>query len=210
MKGCNHSPTCYECLREIYVKHAQEDISNFPLKCYHPKCGKLVRHTQLVQHQLVQCDKELKKHHRLTTLAKAYKDAVHNMIVNCPDCDTAKIVSNKQKTDPVCCKGCGLRFLVNTTFDDHHQLLKIRENIIETTALDNALANHDKFGFHEGVVRCPKCSIAISKGGGCDHMVCTFCRKHFSWYDISSQRSYFGGKLENYNVAKAERLDKIN
>ena len=29
--------------------------------------------------------------------------------------------------------------------------------------------------------RCPKCKTMITKNGGCDHMHCTKCKKHFSW-----------------------------
>ena len=29
--------------------------------------------------------------------------------------------------------------------------------------------------------RCPECSAPIVKNGGCDHMMCMACQKHFSW-----------------------------
>merc|ERR1712125_156238 len=63
MKNCTHEPACQQCLREIFVKKAQESVSNYPLICYHPSCKKPVHDAQLILHKLVRSDKELKKHY---------------------------------------------------------------------------------------------------------------------------------------------------
>ena len=73
MKKCNHPPSCLVCLRKIYVDHAQEDVSNYPLRCWHPSCTKVVRDTQLMQHNLIRSPQQLDRHYSLHLFSKTLR-----------------------------------------------------------------------------------------------------------------------------------------
>jgi len=165
MKNCNHPPCCQNCLREIYINQAQQDITNYPLQCYHPCCTKVVRDTQLVQHNLVRSDAELKKHYRFTTLAKAYRDTQKKRVIHCPKCETPRVIGSSQEI-VIKCKECHTKY---AAFNHYHT----------TIAAVEAFA-YDTMGNNNGWARCPKCKMIISKGNGCDHMTCV-CGHHFSW-----------------------------
>eukprot|EP01083_Nonionella_stella_P103302 294874_1 len=69
MKNCKHPPACRECLHEIYVNQAQQDVKNYPLQCYHPTCKKEVSAPVLKNRSIFCAENELKKHHRFANLA---------------------------------------------------------------------------------------------------------------------------------------------
>lgn len=169
LRNCNHSPACRSCLRKIYINQAQENVSNYPLRCYHPSCKLPVHDTQLIQHQLVQSEAEIKKHYRLSTLQKAYINPNVNSIVHCPHCDCPRALNTQNYIKCMNCK---------TPFAIAHDN---KTNIYSTLAALNDL-KRDKVGINNGWANCPKCGVIISKGHGCDHMQC-FCGEHFSWQD---------------------------
>lgn len=75
-----------------------------------------------------------------------------------------------------CCRpNCiGLGYLGSDTvqcFICEHQWIAPDNHMIEDVADDNM----------NGAKRCPKCSVWISKDGGCDHMTCIMCRHEFWW-----------------------------
>ena len=180
MAKCNHPPACYECLREIYVKQAQKDVTNYPLQCFYPSCRKPVRDKQLILHGLVRCKDELKKHHRFTTLAKAYAKPETNKIAHCPDCDEPRAVNTH---NCVRCRECKAFFFV------------AREGVTHEFTTISAMQSlmKDRFGPNDGVAKCPSCRIIISKGWGCDHMTC-ICGHEFSW-DVARQKLGSLGKI---------------
>lgn len=187
MRECNHPPTCYHCLRQIYVVHAQQSVTNYPLECYHPSCNKVVRDTQLIKHNLVLTEKELQKHYRFSTLAKAYTNSQRYKVVHCPDCDTPRAVINNTL---VKCRNCSVEFLVA------HEGVT---NEKTTLAVLNLLKQDEK-GDNDGIARCPKCNIFISKGYGCDHMICV-CGWNFSWVDARLKQ----GKMKSYKIVEATK-----
>lgn len=84
LKKCNHAHVCHECLRKIYVKQAQQDVSNYPLQCYHPSCRKDVCDVQFIKHDFIYSEK-FERHYRFMTLGKAYSRARN--LVYCPQCE---------------------------------------------------------------------------------------------------------------------------
>jgi len=52
-------------------------------------------------------------------------------------------------------------------------------------ALENM--GSDNIGMNDGWARCPRCSILISKGDGCEHMWCTYCDYGFDW-DVTQEK----------------------
>mmetsp|Transcript_5683 Transcript_5683/g.8626 ORF Transcript_5683/g.8626 Transcript_5683/m.8626 type:complete len:302 (-) Transcript_5683:53-958(-) len=175
MKKCHHAPACQQCYREIYIKHAQENVSNFPIKCYYPSCELHVATDNLVRHNLFHNIKEFKKHNTLTALSKAYKDPTRNKIVNCPNCEVPKVVRTQNISFCIICK---------TRFAVVHE--GVTHKLTTMKALDEL--KNDKFGRNDGWANCPNCDLIISKGDGCNHMIC-ICGKHFSWYDAVAKRA---------------------
>jgi len=165
MKKCNHAPVCHECLREFYVNQAQQDVSNYPLQCYDPSCRKDVRDVQLINHDLIRSEKELKKHYSFTILGKAYSGG--RGTVDCPECDFPKLVSSH---NIVTCNYCNFEYQI---VNDKHTNMMTTITAIESIKYDNVGSNH-------GWTNCPRCKITISKGQGCDQMTC-HCGEDFSW-----------------------------
>ena len=194
MKKCDHERTCHECLREIYVKQAQESVSNYPLRCYHPSCKKPVHFSPLILNNLFHSKKEIKKHHRLSALGKVYSNTKKNKIVYCPECEEpTKVVTDRQHY--VQCRHC------DTSFDI---LLQIDSHISTTLASMNALRN-DKIGCNDGLAQCPNCDMWISKGNGCSHMSCV-CGYDFDWWDAKRQTASHVEKVLKRKVAVAKSL----
>jgi len=92
MKNSQHESACLDCLRNMYVEMAQHNVGNYPLKCFHPSCGLLIRDTCLKEKGITCSNEEIAKHYQLTTLAKVYRhlDAV---AVHCPHCNQPCIVN---------------------------------------------------------------------------------------------------------------------
>ena len=168
MKKCSHPPACRNCLREIFVNQAQQHVSNYPLRCYHPDCRKPVVDEQLIRHGLVNSDKEMIKHYRLTNLSKVYADPFMKRVVDCPECNEPRAVRKNQTQ--ASCRQCNKFYLIQ------HEGVT---NLVSTIAAMESFKK-DKFGRNDGLARCPRCNMMISKGGGCDHMSC-FCGHDFSW-----------------------------
>eukprot|EP00558_Chaetoceros_sp_UNC1202_P013127 CAMPEP_0197240698 /NCGR_PEP_ID=MMETSP1429-20130617/6923_1 /TAXON_ID=49237 /ORGANISM="Chaetoceros sp., Strain UNC1202" /LENGTH=274 /DNA_ID=CAMNT_0042700389 /DNA_START=98 /DNA_END=919 /DNA_ORIENTATION=+ len=141
-RKCKHPPTCRECLREIYVNQAQEDVSNYPLRCFYPSCKRSVRGAQLIRHNLVRSDDELQRHYRLDVLQKHYriqKSYARGVnIVHCPDCDFPRSV--RENRSVVHCNQCKVSFAVA-----HHNVT----NIMTTITAVEGIAN-DAFGINDG------------------------------------------------------------
>mmetsp|Transcript_21801 Transcript_21801/g.33143 ORF Transcript_21801/g.33143 Transcript_21801/m.33143 type:complete len:303 (-) Transcript_21801:200-1108(-) len=165
MKNCNHSPACRECLHEIYVNQAQQDVKNYPLECYHPTCKKEVSAPVLKNRSIFYNEGEVTKHHRFSNLAKAYRGS--GKIVHCPHCDCPKEIHRYMS---VKCGQC------QTRFEAVHDQRESKFATID--AIQNFVG--DSKGRYNGWAHCPRCKITISKGDGCDHMTCP-CGEDFNW-----------------------------
>ena len=196
MKNCKHAPCCHKCLREIYIIQAQQDISNYPLRCYHPDCLKPVRDTQLLQHKIVQSEKELTKYYTFTTLAKAYKH-FERKVIHCPTCETPKAIGSQNF---VRCRKCRTGIVIDNG----------KTNEYSTIAAIEAITS-DKIGPNNGWARCPRCKIIVSKGYGCDHMRCV-CGQDFSWeLALNKEEKYRDGHgVKLATVKKVEKADLLN
>jgi hypothetical protein len=167
MKNCHHPPACVQCLRELYIKQAQQNVQNYPLRCFDPSCTRLVRDTQI--QQLARNQEEIKKHYRLCVLQKSYKCA--QQVSNCPNCDHPYHVRrSKQRLSvrQVRCRCCHTEYALPST-DEKNSTIYVLESIVV-----------DQKGINDGWCICPKCRMIISKGNGCDHIACP-CGCHFSF-----------------------------
>mmetsp|Transcript_10762 Transcript_10762/g.24007 ORF Transcript_10762/g.24007 Transcript_10762/m.24007 type:complete len:97 (-) Transcript_10762:3469-3759(-) len=57
----------------------------------------------------------------------------------------------------------------------------------------------DRMGHNNGWGCCPHCQTVISKGSGCNHMLCAVCRQHFDWNDALEHKEKL---LFKYPMAK--------
>lgn len=170
MKNCTHDPACQNCLREIFVKQAQKNVTNYPLQCYHPSCRKPVHDDLLIRHKLFRSDEELRKHYRLKTFAQINAHIERKQVVYCPECEQPRAVTNQEKVN---CRNCNIQFLV--AYDD------ITTELTTIAAMESFKS--DKAGGNDGLANCPRCKSLISKGSGCSHMKC-FCGHDFNWNDV--------------------------
>eukprot|EP00553_Chaetoceros_curvisetus_P014545 CAMPEP_0204643420 /NCGR_PEP_ID=MMETSP0718-20130828/687_1 /ASSEMBLY_ACC=CAM_ASM_000674 /TAXON_ID=230516 /ORGANISM="Chaetoceros curvisetus" /LENGTH=319 /DNA_ID=CAMNT_0051664617 /DNA_START=33 /DNA_END=995 /DNA_ORIENTATION=- len=188
MKKCNHPSACRECLHEIYVSQAQENVSNFPLQCYHPGCSKSILALQLISHDIFNTEEQLQKHYRFSTLAKAYSNDNTRMIVHCPDCDFPKLVTHQEKVN---CKRCNTKFGITYTDTYHNKHKKVPTIKHDKNSTIKALeaVRRDDIGYNYGWTKCPRCKVIISKGDGCNHMTCV-CGKEFYWDEVIVHGSF--------------------
>ena len=212
----SHPPACYDCLRQHYIIHGQEDVSNYPLRCFHPDCDRIVHGSQLDKHGLFRSNDEKTRHYRLIELAKTYKaKAKRNAqeeslsdtsnrsdtvkVAHCPFCDHPRRFVDNQNIQPMvrpraryessrvfCCKNCTKRFAARDTFSE-------TINVVEAFKRDGI------GGVSEGWVRCPKCQIIISKGDGCWHMTCV-CGEDFYWDEEVEKKEL--GRKQTYELSK--------
>lgn len=186
MKKCNHPPACRECLHEMYVTQAQKDVKNYPLECYFPSCKKSISAPVLKNRSIFDTEHELKKHHRLTNLAKAYRGS--GKIVHCPHCDCPREVYRDMN---VKCGQCRTRFEAH--YEAHNKMTTIYA--IEEFSRDSA-------GLNRGWAHCPRCKITISKGDGCNHMTCP-CGKEFYWdEEIKKNEAFLKSQLHSATIMR--------
>jgi hypothetical protein len=189
MKNCQHPDACRDCLRKIYVSNAQKDVKSYPLKCFDPLCRLLIRDICFAEKGIIENEKEMAKHHRLATLAKAYR-VPGSIPLHCPDCDHPRLV-NKEKMrfglHVFTCLNCAGNFAADST----------GAVLDEMTVLVLEKLPADDYGQNEGWAVCPKCRVLISKGYGCDHMVC-ICGHNFGWEEAREAVK----KLKIYRIAR--------
>lgn len=186
MKSCQHQSACHDCLHRYYIQIAQQDISMYPLKCWHPACSSRLLHNEQIQ-KLVKSKEELTKHHRLSVLASARKKS--NLTADCPSCEhPVAFPPRRQETDI---------FLVRAfTCLECSKPFKVEDSSYESTIL--ALDRMNRQKCHDGWAQCPQCRMVISKNGGCNHMVC-ICGQDFDWEMVEeklrTKRSFVAAKV---------------
>lgn len=193
MNKCNHPAACHACLYQVYIVQAQKSVENYPLKCFYPLCGRPVRETQLTQHDLVRSEKELARHHRLVVLAKAY--AGKRVVVHCAKCDHPYYPGGSVHV--ITCYACKVRY----------EVLDRRTSQESTTLAAMEAFGYDRAGRNGGWARCPTCKMLISKGDGCDHMICP-CGSRFNWGDAMMARTK-GKRKVPVTVPMTELTDSL-
>ena len=180
-RTCWHQPACRDCLRGYFVIDAQQDINNFPLKCFHPQCNLRIRGEQLEKLGLFECAAEKAKHYYLAELAKRKRHGDSCRLIHCPSCDHPRIFQDR----------CANREI---TFNCHscHKSFTFSPDFYTLQAIERFKA--DSFGANNGYGYCPSCGILISKGDGDDSMVC-FCGKEFPWSEARE-------KMERKNLGR--------
>ncbi|CAB9524511.1 expressed unknown protein [Seminavis robusta] len=176
-----HDAACFKCLRYLYVENPKRC---FPLVCFHPQCKQPVQWGQLNKHKVIRSSSESKEFHEKTKRAKQ-KEAIERMRVKiaqivaqkkdacsieCPHCNHPRLLPKKhRRTERIWnCGTCAKEYLVSPDY-------------ATLAALERA-EGRDSYGGHYGWARCPHCSILISKGDGCSHMICGYCKKDFDWH----------------------------
>ncbi|KAL9182324.1 hypothetical protein ACHAXT_012976 [Thalassiosira profunda] len=161
-----HAAACSQCLRRVYVSDAKKSSKNYPLRCFHPLCDQPVHASQLEKHSLFSSPSEVKTHHDMLIHARIEKAGGVFRTVLCPRCDTPRGLQLFDKDRVYGCANCKKKYWVSPDY----VTIRTMENMKE-----------DEFGTNDGWAKCPKCSILISKGDGCDHMWCVYCDHEFSW-----------------------------
>lgn len=94
--------------------------------------------------------------------------------VHCPKCDAPRGVGKLGDEDKVFgCRNCKCLYLVSPSY----AIIRALENM-----------KSDKIGINDGWANCPGCNILISKGDGCEHMVCLYCDHEFYWDDAQEKK----------------------
>jgi hypothetical protein len=167
-----HNAACFKCLRRVYVIDPQKQVPGFitkyPLQCFHPLCNQQVQAPQLEKHNLFHNSTEVRKHHEMLIYVKAQKANMLRTVL-CPACDAPKCIRHPTKDKTCGCINCRTKFLVTPDYATIKSLERFGQ---------------DKFGQNDGWCRCPYCGILISKGDGCSHMECLYCKNDFDWDEV--------------------------
>ena len=162
------------------------------------------------------------KFHRMTELAKAYRNQESHRIIHCLHCDFPRLVKAPDAFEPpgfsLCiyaCRSCTKTFgwrlgrpeqilddralqiernIIAIEFKEHLRLTaiqRVREAVkVQHASTIDALAllAGDRAGMNDGWALCPRkgCRMIISKGNGCNHMVCV-CGRHFDWTEAGGR-----------------------
>mmetsp|Transcript_30779 Transcript_30779/g.46683 ORF Transcript_30779/g.46683 Transcript_30779/m.46683 type:complete len:297 (+) Transcript_30779:49-939(+) len=175
MKSCQHQSACHDCLYRFYIQIAQQDISMYPLKCWHPACSSRLLQNEQIQ-KLVKSKEELTKHYRLSVLASARRKS--KLTADCPSCEhPVAFPPRRQKSD---------MFLYVRAFTclECSKPFKVEDSSYQSTIL--ALDRMSRHNCHDGWAQCPRCRMVISKNGGCSHMTC-ICGQHFDWREVEEK-----------------------
>lgn len=87
-QNCRHASACKSCLRQYYIRYAQSDVTQYPLRCFHPSCDLVLQVPQMTKIMTPKSEQaEITTYHRMTTLAKGYRRSDSLLVVHCPSCD---------------------------------------------------------------------------------------------------------------------------
>lgn len=168
-KTCGwHPSACQSCLRKWYTR----EYSPCSLtKCFHPQCQQSVYENQLQKHGILGSAMELRKYRESVLLSKT----VGKKVVVCPHCSFPRAVYGESRA----------RGSPERSYSCRHCLQKYLVSFEIATILCLLTLPNDSMGRNDGWARCPGCSILISKGDGCSHMVCGCCGTDFCWSEAT-------------------------
>jgi uncharacterized CHY-type Zn-finger protein len=126
------------------------------------------------KHGLFKSKKELDKHQGLMAMAKMnrrYTRQDELLMVDCPNCEASRIfprntIFQSDQDREFACFTCHKRFTISPLYATIRALERMEA---------------DDSGRNDGWARCPRCSILISKGDGCPHMICGYCDHELSF-----------------------------
>eukprot|EP00884_Botryococcus_braunii_P009051 jgi/Botrbrau1/18147/Bobra.53_1s0018.1 len=195
---CGHV-TCDTCWRGILTVRL-EDGEVQRLGCPQPGCNvplprslvtQLLDSTQLARFDQLQ----LQKYVDFNPLIKWCQrpGCGKSIVVDAPN-DMARA---QQRALTVTC-ACGYRFCFTCLGTPHEpaSCLEAEEWGKVMRAVRQEAANRDQMWMQRNTKSCPGCGSRIQKNGGCNHMACTQCRRHFCWVcggDWSEHNSATGG-----------------
>ncbi|ORY95727.1 putative ariadne-1 protein-like protein [Syncephalastrum racemosum] len=183
--GCGHQ-FCDGCYTYYIRQKITEEGESFRICCPHEKCKVVVPYSLVMQLM----DNSVQDRY-CELLRQAFVDDIPTLRwCPAPDCPFAVEchipLAALDVVPPAVQCSCGHRFCFGCDLPDHQPTmcrlakawLKKCEDDSETA---NWITTHTK--------DCPRCSSAIEKNGGCNHMLCRKCRHEFcwvcyeSWYD---------------------------
>jgi len=188
---CN-SYFCNECL---YL-HIKELIKNGNYALYCPECKNIYTKNKIEQIFSLSKDKEL---NNLKILLE--KNNTKEIILSNPELMFCPIVNcngfakkNNDKDYNICnmghkfCNKCGEKYHENEKCKEEENIDKLFEEFSRKYNLKN----------------CPYCKIVVIKKGGCNHMNCKYCGKHWCWLCneifISTEEHYGNINSKCYNM----------
>lgn len=183
---CTQRQTCDHCILQHIS--ANLDRGQFQeIKCPEANCSaKLPSENVMEFLQQTQNKQEQDRYDRFLnsetfTIMPGFIWCAHN-------CGCGMINEDKEAAPIVTCYNCHRKTcyihkdkwhegLTCTEFDDELKQMTNRE-----AEEKQSIAYIEKYP--DMFKRCPKCSYYIEKNGGCDHMMCHFCKYEFFWTNL--------------------------
>ena len=198
---CNHR-VCKFCWTRFLQVNIQDGVSCLNLTCPGDSDCHFLIDQAIVNHI---CPPELVTRYQNFLVRSFADDSTFIKWCPAPGCNYA--VKGDISLKLAKCK-CGESFCFQCSQEDHRpadcamfQKWKLKEKDESETA--NWIASYTK--------DCPKCSRAIEKNGGCNHMTCRVCKHEFCWICLGnwSKHSSKTGGFYNCNVYKDQELAEI-
>jgi hypothetical protein len=178
VEDCFHA-FCFECMRR-HILSRMESAHATDIPCPEPSCKRQLAPHE-IRHCLVSC-LDLASFERFDNLA--LQDSLSRIegVRWCPRCNTALIGNPDAASPQITCPAdnCGFSFCYNCKDPWHPEITCAayqahRDSNEDPAAVElrNWLAANTK--------TCPKCSIAIEKNEGCNHIVCSSCKHSWCW-----------------------------
>ncbi|XP_062549930.1 ranBP-type and C3HC4-type zinc finger-containing protein 1-like [Armigeres subalbatus] len=174
LRDCFHS-FCRECLSRTVI-HAESVIVRCPAMVNNESCETIIRDPE-IKCLLSEVDYEAYLSRSLRTAEASNIKSVH---CKTPDCIFwCELMDNATSFDcPVCrkvnCVKCKVIHDGITCKDYRNKLVQDKANSISEEELEKQRAAGT-------VMRCPKCSVWVTKTAGCDFMRCSICKTAICW-----------------------------
>ncbi|XP_062549931.1 ranBP-type and C3HC4-type zinc finger-containing protein 1-like [Armigeres subalbatus] len=174
LRDCFHS-FCRECLSRTVI-HAEDVIVRCPAMVNNESCETSIRDSE-IKHLLGEVQYNAYLSRSLRTAEATNDKSIHCKTPDCIFwCETMDGVTSFDC--PVCrkhnCLKCKVIHDGISCKDYRNRLVQDKANNLSEKELENQLAAGT-------VMRCPKCSVWLTKTAGCDFMRCTICKTGICW-----------------------------
>lgn len=163
---CNHN-VCTDCLH-MYVKHVKGELetNKINFRPNAPCCNNILK-PNMVADLARQFNIEINSK-ALCLLVLSYRASKNPNFTICPndECDGYAFVDQEEEKIMRCLFCVETQRFVGRNYDNSH----LNENA-------HLLKN-------KNFKRCPTCQRIIEKNGGCNHMICNFCKSEFNWNEV--------------------------